>query len=55
MARLRQKHGIGTQADRDRLEREATAGESCAAPRTKAVHSTKPAEETMFDEQMRLF
>jgi DNA repair photolyase len=33
MARLRQKHGIGTQADRDRLQREAAAGEGCGSGR----------------------
>jgi DNA repair photolyase len=56
MARLRQKHGIGTQRDRDQLEREAAAGEQCAAPRAKPVRYVEgPAEEPLFEEQMRLF
>ncbi|MBZ5567634.1 MAG: radical SAM protein [Acidobacteriia bacterium] len=53
MARLRQKHGIGTQSDRDRLDREA--GEQCAVPRAKAVRSVSLSEPPLFEEQMRLF
>lgn len=35
MAKLRQKHGIGTQSDRDRLEREASRG-GCGSPKSKS-------------------
>jgi DNA repair photolyase len=55
MAKLRQKHGIGTQQDRDRVEREAAATESCGAPRAKVVQLVKRAEEPLFEEQMKLF
>jgi DNA repair photolyase len=56
MARSRQKHGIGTQADRDRLEREASAGESCGSSRAKTGQNPRPrAEEPLFEEQLRLF
>jgi DNA repair photolyase len=55
MARLRQKHGIGTQSDRDRLVREAS-GEACAAPRAKTAKHQEPAVEMpLLEEQLRLF
>jgi DNA repair photolyase len=56
MARLRQKHGLGTQADRERLQREASAGEPCAAPRAKTTRHQEPAVEMpLLEEQLRLF
>jgi DNA repair photolyase len=71
MAKLRQKHGIGTQSDRNRLEREASAGESCGAPRAKSQqrdshtsktqarveqpHAESQSNEPLFEEQLRLF
>jgi DNA repair photolyase len=55
MARLRRKHGIGTRSERERLEREASAGEPCAAPRGRLDRAVKAVDEPLFDEQLRLF
>jgi DNA repair photolyase len=70
MVKLRQKHGIGTQGDRDRLEREAAAGESCGAPRARSQQRDSDTSETqagveqrnaesqsepLFEEQLKLF
>lgn len=56
MAKLRQKHGLGTRSDRERLEREASAGEQCAAPGARTAKLREPAVEMpLLEEQLRLF
>ncbi|MGI9102811.1 MAG: SPL family radical SAM protein [Terriglobales bacterium] len=56
MARLRQKHGIGTQRERDRQEREAAAQGNCGAPRAKTAAQTEFLPDApLLEEQLRLF
>ncbi len=58
MAALRRKHGIGTERDRQRLEREAAKESSCGAPRAKPSRPQtvpKNVDSPLLEPQLRLF
>ncbi len=59
MAKLRQKHGIGTQRDRDRLERKEAASGGCGSSRQstpeKKSGSQFDGKELLFNQQLNLF
>ncbi len=57
MAKLRQKHGIGTQRDRERVERQESVSGGCGsaatgAPRSERAHGS---EEPLLLDQLTLF
>ncbi len=57
MASLRQKHGIGTRSDRERLVREEQSAGKCGAPAAKSTASRHPEfpELPLLEQQLKLF